>query len=181
LAVFLTIAVTQSPPTIDDDFTGDVSVVFLDRGRQRHLEGLWYFDHTGKQDKVSGLHNATEVLDLWRVWNSTTGGSEWIYRPAFKHCEKNYFTENFYGLWDFLPHSKASGDCHHYKDSTGTQWTAKDTSFNFEACISKDGKTPLWVDIRFIPHDRNVFVMFHQFTAGRPAPSFFTRPDVCPK
>jgi len=175
-ALFVAVALSQTPPTLSNDFTGEIVGDFHTRGQNRHFEGVWYVDYTGKQHRYSGIHNKVEILDIYRVWNSTAGGNDWFWHPATKACEKHAFKETFYGLWDFLPHAKANGDC---KTSVaGKRWTERDPNFEIDACI--DGTNPLFVGVRWHNEDRGVFVDFRKFTAGRPAPSIFTKPTQCP-
>jgi len=178
VATFIAIALCQTPPTLSDDFTGEIMGDFVRRGHQRHFEGTWFVDHTGKQHKFVEHGKRTE--DLFRFWNSTTGGWEYAYSLATKACHKAGFSEPFYGLWDFLPHAKSNGMCDHLTHP-GSRWTERNANFEIDACISADGRTPFWVDVRVHSAETHVWVGFHSWTPGRPAASNFVLPTTCPK
>lgn len=51
LAAVLVAVSAQTPPQISDDFTAEVKLDMTNGHRERHVEGKWYFDFTGKRDR----------------------------------------------------------------------------------------------------------------------------------
>jgi len=180
LALLVGLAFSQTPPTLSDDFTAVVISDFRIRGHRRHFDGTWFFDFTGARERFEGMHNAVEVGDLFRNWNSThTGGSEWFYRASDKKCDKRPFDQKLFGLWDWLPHSKANGKCDH-AGTQGNRFSLQNAEVHLDACISTDGMTPHFVDVRLHRDDLHVFTIFRKWQAGRPASQNFNLPAGCP-
>jgi hypothetical protein len=126
------------------------------------------------------MHGGVERGDLYRIWNSTTGGDEWFYRASDKKCDLRGFTDKFYGIWDFLAQAKQAGPCgdHH---NQGTRWQFENQDVSLDGCISNDGKTPIFHDVRLHREDRGFFVMFQKWNGVAPAPTVFTLPATCQK
>lgn len=129
-------------------------------------------------------------VDAWKIWNSvysfdfftepflaTKSGVETFYENGQHICRSHPFEEPLYGVFDFLPHSKLAGAC----DGSGHLWSAHVSSaFEFDACISADGKTPYWVERKsLVEANHHVIVRFHTYKAGRPDASQFILPAVC--
>jgi hypothetical protein len=172
LAVFVAIVVSQTPPQLSSDFTA--SVEFEDF-RDRHFPGTWYSDSTGKRDRFDSEVPHLGRLDWWKFWNTTSGGTEYAYDEGKQECAARLFKEPFFGPFDYLKRAvMSSKPC----DEGSILWSYHTTGLLYDACISKDGKTPVWIEKRELP-DFHVFVRFHTYRAGRPDASQYVLPKEC--
>eukprot|EP01127_Copromyxa_protea_P005299 TRINITY_DN15249_c0_g1_i1.p2 TRINITY_DN15249_c0_g1~~TRINITY_DN15249_c0_g1_i1.p2 ORF type:complete len:187 (-),score=46.58 TRINITY_DN15249_c0_g1_i1:51-611(-) len=180
LCVFALIlcATAQTPPTLSDDFSANVKLDWVNGHSERHIEGKWFWDFTGKRDRFDAEIEGRGRVDAWKVWsNDSKTVTDYIYENGSQKCESNTHQEPLFGVFDFLPHSKAAGTC----DGKGNKWSfsVKD-AFEFDACISTDGTTPYWVELKqHVESGRHIVVVFHTYKAGRPEDAQFKLPSAC--
>lgn len=68
LAAVLVLAVSaQTPPTLSDDFVAEVKLNQVNGHRERHIEGKWFFDKTGKRDRFDAELVGLGRVDAWKV------------------------------------------------------------------------------------------------------------------
>jgi len=166
-------------PQLNSNFGSDVTYQIQVGNRPvRKFAGQWYNDLIGKRERFD-INDRLGDFDIWRFWDSNSGGSEYEYNVKVKHCEKRDFTHRHMHLdvFGWVKNAVQNGTC----GVGGALWSVSNGAFEFDLCASQDGKKPYWIDrLHLVEQRLHITATFTSFAEGRPSSSNFTLPAACP-